>query len=121
MSKLLDDISTHTLRRDGIAQDELSRELDALGPRWSIIDDALQLALPGPMCRTGVVAAFAGTLADELDHHPRIVIERHGMTLAIRTYDASSITVTDLVFAARIEQWLRANGWPVPPPAPAAT
>ena len=114
MSKLLDDISTHTLRRDGIAHEELSRELEALGPRWSIIDDALQLALPGPMSRTGVAAAFAGTLADELDHHPRIVLERHGLTLEIRTYDASSITVTDLVFAARIEQWLRANGWPVP-------
>lgn len=112
MTDLLDDTSTHTLRRDGISPDDLARELDALGPRWSVADGALSLALVGPMSRAGAAAAFACTLADELEHHPRIVIEPHGLVLEIRTYDAASITVDDLVFAARIEEWLRANGWP---------
>jgi pterin-4a-carbinolamine dehydratase len=46
-----------------------------------------------------------------MDHHPRIVLEYAGMTLSIHTHDAKAITVTDLVYAARLERWLRANGW----------
>jgi pterin-4a-carbinolamine dehydratase len=64
------------------------------------------------MSRTGVAVAFVGTLADELEHHPKVVLDRDGMTLSIRTTGARSVTVIDLVFAARVEQWLRANGWP---------
>ena len=63
------------------------------------------------MAKTGEVAAAAGMLADELDHHPRIVVEYRKLVLAISTHDAHAITVMDLVYAARLEQWLRANGW----------
>jgi pterin-4a-carbinolamine dehydratase len=108
----LDDISTSKVSRDGLAPAELARELDALGPRWSVIDDALSLSLPGPLTRTAPVVAFVGELAAEIDHHPRLVLDRDGMTLAIRTPDATAITVLDLVFAGRLEQWLRASGWP---------
>jgi 4a-hydroxytetrahydrobiopterin dehydratase len=111
-TRSLDDLATHTISRDGISLKEIARELDALGPRWSVVDGELRLWLPGPMSRTGVAAAFCGTLADELDHHPRIVLEYAGMTLSIVTHDAGAITVLDLVYAARVEQWLRANGWP---------
>jgi pterin-4a-carbinolamine dehydratase len=109
----LDDIATHTISRDGLSPEELARELDALGSRWSVTDGALRLEVRGSMAKTGAAAAFAGTLADELDHHPRIVLDRGVMLLAIRTPEARSVTVLDLVFAARIEQWLRNNGWPV--------
>ena len=73
------------------------------------------------MMRTGKVAAFAGALADELDHHPRIVLEYGGLSLEISTHDAKAITVIDLVYAARLEQWIRNNGFPVATTSPAAS
>lgn len=107
----LDDVATASISRDGLSEDELARELDALGPRWTVEDGALRLEVAGTMAKTGAAAAFAGTLADELDHHPRIVLDGGAMHLSIRTPDARTVTVIDLVFAARVEQWLRHNGW----------
>jgi pterin-4a-carbinolamine dehydratase len=108
----IDDISTNQISRDGLPPDDLARELDALGPRWTVVGGGLHLAVPGPMSRTGVAVAFIGTLADELDHHPRIALDRHAMTLSIRTDGTDTVTIIDLVFAERVEQWLRGNGWP---------
>lgn len=86
-------------------------ELAALGTRWSIVGPDLQLVLKGPMTRTGAVAAYAGALADELDHHPTIVLEYAGLTLSIHTHDKQAITAKDYEFARRLEAWLRSNGW----------
>ncbi len=111
MPNIFDEISTDSICRDGMSPEELARELDALGPRWSVVDGALHLAVQGPMSRTGPVAAFVGALADELDHYPSITVDRDGLSLSIRTYGTSSVTVEDLMFAAHVEQWLRGNGW----------
>jgi pterin-4a-carbinolamine dehydratase len=111
MSKDLEALASHTVSRDRFESEELAREVELLGPRWSISAGELRLDLKGPMTRTSAAAAQAGALADELDHHPRIVIEYPGMTLTIHTHDKQAITVLDLVYAARLEQWLRANGW----------
>jgi hypothetical protein len=92
---------------------DLERELAALGERWCEAGGALHLALAGAMSETGVAAAFAGALAEELGHYPEVALERCGLTLSIRTPGARGVTVLDLVFAARVEAWLRANGWPV--------
>lgn len=108
----LDVLATQTISRDGLTAAELQRELEALGPRWQIIDGELRLTLRAKMARTSAAAAFAGTLADELDHHPRIAIDHAQLVLTIHTHDARAITVLDLVFAARLEQWLRAEDWP---------
>jgi len=110
--KDLDALASHTISRDRFTAAELAKEVAALGPRWSIADDELRLALRGPMTRTGAAAAYAGKLADELDHHPSIVLEYAGMTLTIHTHDQHAITVLDLVYGARLEKWLRENGWP---------
>jgi 4a-hydroxytetrahydrobiopterin dehydratase len=107
----LDALATHTISRDGVMPGEIGAELAALGARWTVAGGELSLTLRGPMARTGAVAAFAGALADELDHHPKITIEYAGLTLAIHTHDAQGLTVLDLVFAARLEQWLRTNAW----------
>jgi pterin-4a-carbinolamine dehydratase len=111
MGELYDDISTARISLDGVTPFELAHELEALGPRWAAEGGALYLVLSGPMSRTGVAVAFIGTLADELGHYPRVLLEREAMTLKIQTPDVSHITVIDLVFAGRLEQWLRANGW----------
>jgi pterin-4a-carbinolamine dehydratase len=98
-------------RETVVQPDSHAAELAALGTRWTIAGGDLQLWLPGPMTRTGAVAAQAGALADALDHHPRIVIEYPGLTLAIHTHDARAITLLDLIYAARLEVWLRQAGW----------
>lgn len=106
----LDTLAANT-RRTALG-DGANTAIAPLGARWSIAGGELQLVLRGPMTKTGAVAAHAGVLADELDHHPRIVLEYAGLTLAIHTHDRNAITSLDLAFAARLEQWLRANGWP---------
>ena len=88
--------------------------LKRLGNRWSIADGELRLALPGPMTRTGSVAAHAGKLADEMDHHPTITLAYPGLALAIHSHDAGAITDRDWRYADALEAWLRANGWDLP-------
>lgn len=105
----LDVMATLPPSREGLSNDQMSEELDLLGPRWQIASSELVLVLKDTMTKTGIVAAYAGALADELDHHPKIVLEYGSMKLAINTHDAKAITVMDLVYAARLEQWLRAN------------
>lgn len=111
MSRDLDTLANHTVSRQRFDDDELAREVAVLGPRWSIADGELRLELKGRMAKTTAAAAFAGGLADELDHHPRIVIDYFGLTLTIHTHDQRAITVLDLVYAARLEQWLREQGY----------
>jgi pterin-4a-carbinolamine dehydratase len=108
----LETLAAVTITRRGVPPEEIAAEIAALGPRWSVRAPDLRLDLKGPMTKTGAAAAYAGALADELDHHPTIVLEYAGMTLTIHTHDKQAITVLDLVFAARLEQWLRTNGFP---------
>jgi pterin-4a-carbinolamine dehydratase len=63
------------------------------------------------MKELAAVADHAAELADELDHHPVIIIASRRLELTIRTDDQDGITVLDLIFAARLEQWLRERGW----------
>ncbi len=91
--------------------DEIRAAIGALGARWSIEEPDLVLRLDGPMTRTGEVAAYAGKLADEVDHHPDIALAYRGLTLRIHTHDAKAITDQDVTYARRLEDWLRAHGW----------
>jgi len=108
----LDSLASNTLSRTVLTQEQLQQEVSALGPRWIIEGLDLRLDLRGaPMSKCGAAAAYATQLADELDHHPRILLEYAGMTLTLHTHDQNAITVLDLVYAARFERWLRTNGW----------
>ena len=109
MPKDLQEVASHTTSREVIEPSSYATELEALGSRWTIADGELTLTLKGSMTQTSKAAAQAGALADELDHHPKIVIEYAGLVLTIHTHDKNAITVLDLVFAARLEQWLRDN------------
>ena len=112
MATNLEALASYTLSRSKLEQGQIKDELAALGPRWSVDGDDLKLVLPmKPMVKAAEVAAQAAVIADQMDHHPQIVIEYPGVTLRIHTHDAKAITVTDLVFAARLEQWLRTRGW----------
>jgi pterin-4a-carbinolamine dehydratase len=108
----LDGMANQTISRTGVPPEELARELASLGTRWSVAAGELVLALRGaPMAKCGLAVAYAAKLADEMDHHPRIVVEYAGTTLTLHTHDKHAITMLDLVYAARLEKWLRDNGW----------
>ena len=104
----LDDISDRTISGARLTTDELLREVKALGKHWSLIRGDLQLDLyDEQLARLANVIASAAEIADEMGHLPRVIVEPPHLVLVLR--DASE--VADLVFAARLEQWLRANGW----------
>jgi len=108
----LDNLASHTVSRTTIEPEQLAQELASLGARWSLDGRDLKLELrDDKMARYGEVAAHATAMADEMDHHPQIVLEYGKLTLRIHTHDADAITVMDLVFAARLESWLRDRGW----------
>jgi 4a-hydroxytetrahydrobiopterin dehydratase len=112
MADKLEQLASNTLGKSQVTPDQLRQEVDGLGARWSVDGPDLKLELKGaPMAKYGAVAAHASVLADEMDHHPTIVLEYGGLTLKIHTHDKGGITLLDLVYAARLERWLRAAGW----------
>lgn len=112
MADDLDALASNTVSRSQLTPEQLAKEVANLGARWSIDGADLKLELRGaPMTRCGAAAAHAAVLADEMDHHPTIVLEYAGLTLKIHTHDKKAITLLDLVYAARLERWLRTAGW----------
>ena len=108
----LDSLASNTVSRSQVTEEQLRQEVAALGTRWSSEGIDLKCELRGAvMAKCGEAAAYAAKLADEMEHHPRIVLEYAGMVLTIHTHDKNAITVMDLVYAARFERWLRSNGW----------
>lgn len=105
-------LADHAPTSDKLDAPTLARHVAVLGARWKIDGPDLALALPSPpMAKCGAAVAHATKLADELNHHPSIVMEYPGTTLKIHNHDAKAITMIDVVYAARLERWLRANGW----------
>jgi len=101
-------LSDQTVSRHRLSADELGREVQQLGKRWSLVGPALVLELHDrEMQQLASVVAMAAAIADEMDHQPRISIDPPRLLLTIPEVG----TVHDLVFAARIEQWLREHGW----------
>ena len=112
MPEDLDTLASHTISRSMLTPAQVQDEVTALGSRWSIAGEDLKLELRGaPMTQCGAAVAYAASLADEMEHHPSIAVEFGGTTLKIHSHDKNAITVIDLVYAGRLEQWLRAHGW----------
>ena len=105
-------LATQPVSRTKLEAATLREQVGVLGDRWSVAGDDLKLAMKAqPMTKAAAIAERAAALADELDHHPTIVIEYAGITLTIHTHDAKAITALDLIFAARLERWLREQSW----------
>lgn len=112
MGDKLETLASNTVSKASVTPEQLQKEIEALGAHWSVDGKDLKLELKGaPMAKYGAVAAQASTLADQLDHHPDIWLAYGGLTLKIHTHDKGGITLLDLVFAARLERWLRTAGW----------
>jgi eukaryotic-like serine/threonine-protein kinase len=87
---------------------DLAREVQMLGKRWKLVDTDLVADLfSRHMRRLAMAVEAAATIADEIEHHPQIVLDYPKLRLTIPNVH----TVIDLVLAARIENWLRDNGW----------
>jgi pterin-4a-carbinolamine dehydratase len=58
------------------------------------------------MNRCVAAVASACAIADEIDHHPEIVLGYRTLTLTVSTHTTSELTWLDFAFAARFSLWL---------------
>jgi len=120
------DISDQTVSKTQLSPGELQREVKSLGKRWSIDSAPPSAVLRDPakpglaekndlvlevysrqMAKLAAVISGAAAIADEMEHQPRFSLELPRLRMTI----PNARTVVDLVFAARVEAWLRDNGW----------
>jgi serine/threonine-protein kinase len=101
-------LSDQTVSRTKVAPDLLAREVLHLGRRWSLAGSELVLAVSHrELTRLAEVIAAAAAIADEMELQPRIAIEYPQLRVAL----ADAASVAELVFAARLEHWLRDHDW----------
>jgi serine/threonine-protein kinase len=102
------ELSDQTVSRHNLSPDELRREVQQLGKRWTLEGAGLVLEVHSQdMSKLASIVTWAAAIADEMDHQPLISIDPPRLRLTI----PRAGTVHDLVFAARIEQSLREHGW----------
>ena len=108
VSQEIADLSDQTVSKTKLESDELVREVKALGKRWALVDADLVLELHHrEMKKLATVIAAAAEIADEIELQPHIALDFPRLRLVM----PSASTVSELVFAARLEQWLRENDW----------
>lgn len=74
-----------------------------LPPQWDLTDGEIVRTYDFESYLAGVeFATDVARVADELDHHPRMVIEFRTVTVAVHSHDAGGITERDLHFADRL-------------------
>jgi hypothetical protein len=94
--------------RTQLAPAELAREVQSLGKRWTLADTDLVVDIYSrEMTKLAEAFTAAAAIADEMEQQPRVAVEFPRLRLTI----PKATAVVDLVFAARIEAWLRDNGW----------
>lgn len=88
----------------GRLSDDVIRERLASLAGWERLGDALcrQYSFPGFKEAMGFANRVA-TIAEELDHHPDILVQYDTVTLTLSSHDAGGITERDLRLAARID------------------
>ncbi len=107
-SAAIEDLSDQTLSKTELSAAELAREVKSLGKRWSLVEGHLVMDLQSrQMSKVAAVISAIAAIADEIDHHPTVHVEHPHLRVTI----VEARTVVDLVFAARIEAWLRDHGW----------
>src|SRR5262249_20224249 len=98
------EISDQTLSGARLTRAELEREVRQLGKRWALAGDDLEVVVYSrEMARFARVIDQVAVLSDELELRPRIVVEFPRLAVTIK----AASTVGELIFAARLEQWLR--------------
>lgn len=72
---------------------------------WNEVNGKVQKTFEFASYWDGVLfASSAARIAEEMDHHPDLLISYQRVTVAISTHDAGGITALDLEFARRTEE-----------------
>jgi 4a-hydroxytetrahydrobiopterin dehydratase len=86
-----------------LSDDEIREGLASLAG-WERLGDALCRQYPFPGFKEAMrFANRVATIAEELNHHPDILIEYDTVTLTLSSHDAGGITERDLRLATRID------------------
>jgi 4a-hydroxytetrahydrobiopterin dehydratase len=86
-----------------LSDDQIQERLGSL-KGWEQVGDTLckQFSFPDFKASLGFVNRVAA-IAEELNHHPDILIEYDTVTLTLSSHDAGGITERDFRLAARID------------------
>ncbi len=86
-----------------LAQEEIQKKLSALDG-WSLTPQGIRKSYElGDFCAAMSLVNRVADLAEEVNHHPDILISYNKVTFALTTHDAGGITAKDFDLAARIE------------------
>ena len=92
-----------TLSYDKLSEDEIEAGLASLDG-WSIEDGELFREFEFSSYAHGVIfASSCGHLADQLNHHPDILISYQRVSVSLITHDSGGLTSYDLEMARRIQ------------------
>lgn len=84
--------------------DSEATEALAAAPGWSIEGDKLTRTFTFDLYKGGVEFASAvGSAADQLDHHPDILIGYKKVTVSVNTHDVGGLSPYDFELARRID------------------
>lgn len=89
------------LRLDAPAVAELLGQLPAA---WSIREGMLRREFARPDYASGVqLVAGIGALADQLNHHPELLLKWGSVGFAVNTHDVDGLSALDFILAAKVE------------------
>ncbi len=93
------------LSYDKLSAEEMSAELATVG-EWSVVDGALTKEFKFEKYKDGLVFGVAvGYAADELNHHPDLLIGYGVVRVSLVTHDAGGgLTAYDFEFARRVDR-----------------
>lgn len=73
-------------------------------PGWHVVDDQIQKTFKFDTYMGGLDFAIrVGQLAEELDHHPNIIVLYKAVTISVNTHSVSGISPYDFELAKRID------------------
>lgn len=92
-----------TLEYRMLTEAEVQAELSAL-PKWSVTAGKIERTFAFGNYQDGLVfASMVGYLADQLNHHPDILIGYKKVTVSLSTHDVNGLSPYDFELASRIE------------------
>lgn len=89
---------------------QIGKLIDELGSNWSVEDGGkcIEKKLRFSKYMEGVdLVVWLARLAEEVNHHPDIVLGFKTMTLRFTTHNISALSLADFVLAAKIEKHLQ--------------
>jgi 4a-hydroxytetrahydrobiopterin dehydratase len=89
-----------------LAQEHIDQKL-AEFPEWSLIGDAMQRTFGFESFLDAMTFVNqVAELAEELQHHPDILIRYNKVTLTLSTHEAGGLTEKDFAFAREVDGYV---------------